>query len=113
MTTTRNRIVVGVDGSGESRVAVDAAAAEAVLRNRPLHIVHADPFGLPAHSDSAPLPDEPDYGVNAALARARAGAPGIAVTAEVARGFPQPVLVAASRAAELVVIGDRRLGAIG
>ncbi|TDC54046.1 universal stress protein [Actinomadura sp. KC345] len=34
-------IVVGTDGSGESDGAVDWAAAEAVMRRRPLHIVHA------------------------------------------------------------------------
>ncbi|TDC64747.1 universal stress protein [Actinomadura sp. GC306] len=36
-------IVVGTDGSGESDRAVDWAAAEAALRERPLRIVHAVP----------------------------------------------------------------------
>lgn len=36
-------IVVGTDGSGESERAVEWAAAEAELRGRPLHIVHAVP----------------------------------------------------------------------
>ncbi|WP_243708789.1 universal stress protein [Actinomadura sp. GC306] len=34
-------IVVGTDGSAESERAVEWAAAEAVLRKRPLHLVHA------------------------------------------------------------------------
>lgn len=112
MTRTRHRIVVGVDDSAASRVAVDAAATEAAIRGRPLHIVHADPFGRAAQSDTGTLPDEPGYGVLDAMARARAAAR-IDVTGEVARGFPQPVLIAASRTAELVVIGDRGLGAVG
>ncbi|MFG2088595.1 MULTISPECIES: universal stress protein [unclassified Spirillospora] len=43
-------IVVGTDGSGESDRAVEWAAAEAVLRRRPLRIVHAVeswPFKVP------------------------------------------------------------------
>ena len=111
-TGTRNRVVVGVDDSDPSRVALDLAVAEAELRHRPLHLVHADPFGLAAHSDAGPLPDEPGYGIGEARARPRAAAPRITVTGEVARGFPQPVLIAASREAELIVIGDRRLGAV-
>ncbi|NUS57851.1 MAG: universal stress protein [Streptomycetaceae bacterium] len=112
MTRTGNRIVVGVDDTYRSRIAVDLAVAEAVLRQRPLHVVHADPFGQAAQSEAGSLPDEPGYGVVAAMARARAAAPEVAVTGEVARGFPQPVLIAASREAELVVIGDRGLGAV-
>jgi nucleotide-binding universal stress UspA family protein len=112
MTRTRNRVVVGVDDSRPSRIALDAAVAEATLRHRPLHLVHADPFGVAAHSESGPLPDEPGYGVVDAMARVHAAAPELAVTGEVARGFPQPVLIAASREAELVVIGDRGLGAV-
>lgn len=112
MTSTANRIVVGVDDTERSLIAVDAAATEAAVRHRPLHIIHADPFGLAAHSQTGPVPDEPGYGVVAAMARAQAAAPEITVTGEVARGFPQSVLVAASRHAELVVIGDRGLGAL-
>lgn len=112
MTRARNRIVVGVDDTDQNRIAVDLAIAEAVLRRRPLHLVHADPFGQPAHSDTGPLPDEPGYGLLEAMARIRTLAPQIAATGEVVRGFPQPVLIAASREAELIVIGDRRLGAL-
>ncbi|NUP53337.1 MAG: universal stress protein [Catenulispora sp.] len=113
MTRTRHRIVVGVDDSAPSRVAVDAAVAEAAMRGRPLHVIHADPFGQTARSDAGTLPDEPGYGVLDAMARVRAAAPHLAVTGEVARGFPQSVLIAASRTAELVVVGDRGLGAVG
>ncbi|GAA2004690.1 universal stress protein [Catenulispora subtropica] len=112
MTSRRNRIVVGVDDSDQSRIAVEAAAAEALLRHRPLHLVHADPFGRAARSDTGPLPDEPGYGLLDGVQRARAAAPGIPVSGEVVPGFPQPVLVDQSREAELVVIGDRGLNAL-
>jgi nucleotide-binding universal stress UspA family protein len=46
----QTRIVVGVDDSDNSLIAVDAAAGEAALRGRPLHILHADPFGRPPRS---------------------------------------------------------------
>ncbi|MEY9928056.1 nucleotide-binding universal stress UspA family protein [Catenulispora sp. GP43] len=102
------RVVVGVDDSDNSLIALDAAAAEAALRRRPLHVVHADPF---AGSAAEGLP-EPGLWVDRAVRRAGAGHPELTVTGEVARGFPQAVLVGASRDAELVVIGDRGLGAL-
>jgi len=46
MTAVAGAPVVGVDGSQRSLDAVEAAAAEAVLRHRPLRIVHA--FRWPA-----------------------------------------------------------------
>ena len=112
MTRTRNRIVVGVDDSEASRIAVEAAAAEAVLRACPLHVVHADPFGAAVRPGAGALADEAGHVLTDAVARARAAAPGITVTGELARGFPQPVLIDASREAELVVVGDRRLGTL-
>jgi nucleotide-binding universal stress UspA family protein len=106
------RVIVGVDDTDNSVVALDAAAAEAALRRRPLHVIHADPFATAASTTTGPLPDEPGRWVTRAMERAAATHPGLTVTGEVARGFPQPVLVEASRDAELVVIGDRGLGAL-
>ena len=40
---THHGIVVGVDGSPPSKVAVDWAAREALLRNLPLTIIHVIP----------------------------------------------------------------------
>ena len=40
---THHGIVVGVDGSPPSKVAVDWAAREALLRNLPLTLIHVIP----------------------------------------------------------------------
>lgn len=115
MTSMGKRIVVGVGDSADSLTAAEVAAAEAALRHRPLHVVHADPFAKPADwTVAGPLPDdEAGRLLVRAVERARAAAGGVVVTGEVARGFPPPVLIAASRDAELVVIGDRGLGVLG
>lgn len=112
MIGTGRRVVVGVDDSDNSLIALRAAAAEAALRRRPLHVVHADPFATAADSGAGPLPGPQGRWVNRAMEQARNAYPHLTVTGEVARGFPQPVLIQASLDAELVVIGDRGLGAI-
>jgi nucleotide-binding universal stress UspA family protein len=112
MTGTGRRVVVGVDDSDNSLIALDAAAAEAALRRLPLRVIHADPFATAADSAAGPLPEKPGRWVNRAMERARSAHPRLTVTGEVARGFPQPVLIAASRDAELVAIGDRGLNAL-
>jgi nucleotide-binding universal stress UspA family protein len=105
-------IVVGVDDSDNSLIAVDAAATEATLRHQPLHVIHADPFEPAAETTAGPLPEAPGRWVNRAMERALAAWPDLKVTGEVARGFPQAALIKASSNAELVVIGDRALGAV-
>jgi len=115
MAATGRCVVVGVDDSDNSLIALDAGAAEAVLRRRPLHVIHADPFATAADSGASgagPLPEEPGRWVNRAIERARTAYRRLTVTGEVARGFPQPVLIEASRDAELVAVGDRGLGAL-
>ncbi|NMO57281.1 universal stress protein [Actinoplanes sp. TBRC 11911] len=106
-------IVVGVDGSDRGLAAVEAAAAEAALRHRPLHIVHAlvwVPAGvstsLPVHRFSY---EQGEKFVTEAVALAARCAPQVAVTCEVVPGGPAIVLLDASRRASLLVIGDRSL----
>lgn len=112
MTGPAHGIVVGVDDSDNSLVAVDAAALEAALRHLPLHVVHADPFESAADTTAGPLPMEAGRCVNRAMERALAVRPGLLVTGEMVRDFPQPALTRASWDAELVVIGDRGLTAV-
>jgi nucleotide-binding universal stress UspA family protein len=97
-------VVVGVDGSPTSLAAVLLAASEAVLRERPLRVVHAmDHF-------AGPPPDvTPEQLLEEAVGAARDATPGLAVTGDVVNGRPTAVLVDESRHAPLVVIGDRGL----
>lgn len=112
MTGPGHAVVVGVDDSDNSLVAVDAAATEAALRHLPLRIVHADPFESAADTTAGPLPQEPGRCVNRAMERAQAAHPDLKVIGEVVRRFPQSALIDASSEAELVVIGDRGLKAV-
>lgn len=111
-------VVVGVDGSACSLDAVALAAREAVLRDRPLHVVYAFfwPFlGVPL----GPSPLGPPEGgllgdaqriVQEAVDRARQAEPSVAVTGAAITGAATEVLIDQSKAAALVVVGDRGLG---
>jgi nucleotide-binding universal stress UspA family protein len=109
-------IVVGVDGSEQSRTAIDLGVREARLRGRPLRLVHA--FVWPTMDVYiGPSPEgPPDGGLAAeadrllADALAYAGDREVAVTGEVVIGAPVPVLLDEAQRAELVVLGDRGLG---
>jgi nucleotide-binding universal stress UspA family protein len=109
-------IVVGVDGSPASNVALRWAAAEAVRRGRELVVIHAFDGGVVG----APTPFAGSYVVAvrelaeklvvAAVADARTHAPGVAVSGEAVLGSPGATLVTASADAELVVVGCRGRG---
>lgn len=116
-------IVVGVDGSPQSKAAVAWAAHEAALRGSRLTLVHAltDP-SVAAWLD-VPLPA--DYWTEqSAMAKdlledaaraARAAAPqdrAVAIEQKSVSGSPLAVLVDSSEDAEMVVVGCRGLGGI-
>src|SRR5215207_9502604 len=111
-------IVVGVDGSEPSTIAVEWAAREAALRGRPLRILHA--FLWPATGAYlGPSPEGPPDGglrnladelLSEAAARARSVAPGIELGTELAVCAPTAWLVEESRDAAMVVVGSRGLG---
>jgi nucleotide-binding universal stress UspA family protein len=106
-------IVVGVDETDHSLMALDAAAGEAALRGRPLHVLHADPFGEPLAVSVDERPSASgSWALDRAVDRARAVEPAVEVTGELVRRFPQPALIKASENAELVVIGDRGLSTV-
>jgi nucleotide-binding universal stress UspA family protein len=111
-------VVVGVDGSRPSLDAVETAAAEAALRHRPLHIVHALVWpvidfafapGLTGPSLQA-IHDQADAVVREATLLAAKVAPDVPVTARVLNGAPGQVLRDKSRTADLLVLGNRGLG---
>jgi len=111
-------IVVGVDGSASSLDAVDLAARQARLRGVPLRVVLA--FVWPyLGAPLGPSPDgPPERGLQhdaerllaQALERARAAAPDLDVDGEIVAGVTAGVLVEESRAAAMIVLGDRGLG---
>jgi nucleotide-binding universal stress UspA family protein len=117
----RPGIVVGVDGSPASRVAVDWGARDAAMRELPLTLVHvADAVGAPWVR--TPLP--PGFGrwqqhrgrEFLAEAMQTADATGIessSVRVEMYYSATVPTLVDLSKGADLVVMGRRAHGALG
>ncbi|HXV91707.1 MAG TPA: universal stress protein [Pseudonocardia sp.] len=111
-------VVVGVDGSDQALEAVRWGAREAARRRATLRLVQA--FAWPGGHHVG----EPYLGVDErellrrtareqvadAAAAAAEVAPGLEIEREVRDGHPSPLLVAESRRAQLVVLGDRGLG---
>lgn len=119
MTDSDTPVVVGVDGSDDSLLAVDWAAPEALLRQRPLRVVNAFiwplmgvPYaGAPVEETYGYVRDEALRAVHKAVARARAAAPGVEVSGQLVDGPAKPALVAESRRANLLVVGNQGVGA--
>jgi nucleotide-binding universal stress UspA family protein len=110
-------VVVGVDGSPPSLVAAEHAARAAVLRHRPLHLVHGylHPLGygvpLNPYDVGVPAPTEEAQKMLEQAATELAGRwPGLRVEIRQVAGGPGATLVEESRRAELVVVGSRGLG---
>ncbi|KJY36065.1 universal stress protein [Streptomyces katrae] len=108
-------LVVGVDGSPESRAAADWAAREAVRRDMRLHVVHAwswQPLALPVvqdHDTEAGRAQEVLEETRAELTRRH---PRLSLTAEVVPDAPVPALLRAAKDAEMLVLGSRGHGAL-
>jgi len=123
-TTTSPRVVVGVDGSPGSRVALVHALTAAARRDAVLEVVGAYPLtyvytgGFPLH-----VPDEDALrkdtesrvrdlvdGVRHELTGRVAGVDRVAVELTVAVGRPVPVLLDVAEDADLLVVGSRGHG---
>jgi nucleotide-binding universal stress UspA family protein len=111
------RIVVGVDGSRASQIAVDWALREAVVRHAALRLVHAVPWpvrGEPAPSRRRADPvDAPTIAGDVLAERrehARELAPDLPVDTRLVDGYAAAELVRESRTAALLVLGQRGLG---
>ncbi|QJY48981.1 universal stress protein [Pseudonocardia broussonetiae] len=122
MSTQQARtVVVGIDGSDSALETARWAADEAARRRSRIRLVHA--FGwttelLVGHPGLGEqrrdvLLDHARRHLAAAAAAAAERAPEVLVEQELVVGHPIAVLVAESRRAELLVIGDRGLGRIG
>ncbi|MEV0133281.1 universal stress protein [Dactylosporangium sp. NPDC050688] len=112
---TDTAVVVGVDGSPDSLDAVEWAAADATRRQRPLRVVHAFPWPaafppVPRHLYEQAMRDNAEHILRAAVARARAVAPEVAISADTPVQQAAAALVAASQHASTVVVGNRGLG---
>jgi nucleotide-binding universal stress UspA family protein len=124
MATTNHGIVVGVDGSPASRVAVDWAAREASLRDLPLTLIHVVQWATLGMWPGLPMPD----GLEAQFekrgrevlsnavrtvedATKRSGS--IHVETELITAAVVPTLVDWSKGAAMIVVGCRGLGAMG
>jgi nucleotide-binding universal stress UspA family protein len=120
--TTGLGVVVGVDGSSASNVAVDWAAREASLRGIPLKLVHVIPSSLPQTWPEVPNPPELRHwyelsgqeivALAGQVAEAATKGSDVVVSTEVISGSPPATLIDLSKEAELVVVGCRGLGAI-
>ena len=113
-------VVVGYDGSARSVAAVDWAAAHAQHHGAALTVLFArDYTGYPAEAvgrapapPAAALVSEAAKTADEGADRARARTPGLEVSAEPVFDGPSSALVEASAGAQLLVLGDRGLGAL-
>ncbi|MFK4084818.1 universal stress protein [Kribbella sp. NPDC020789] len=97
-------VIVGLDNSPSAEAATRWAATEALTRRAPLRLVHTLRPGATS-SEAGDI-------VYKAVALARTLAPGLAIDTRIESGSPSAVLVKASGAAQLVVIGSRGLGVL-
>ncbi|MGB2572284.1 universal stress protein [Micromonospora citrea] len=109
-------VVVGVDGSESSQVALGFAVERAAQREVPLRVVRVfDPPGerwRPSDHDERATADEERAAVEKSLTRWRQTFPDVAVEVDVRPGNPAATLVEASRDAQLVVVGSRGRGGL-
>ncbi len=112
-----SRVVVGVDGSPNSKAAVAQASHFASSRGMTLHVLHAFAPDLPmlgfgALADRTLVTDHGQQLIDNATARAHAAHPDLTVTGSLQDGYASEALVAASRTAALVVVGATGHGII-
>ncbi len=113
--TDMSRIVVGLDGSASSLEALSWAARQAVLTGGGLEIVMTWEWPS-SYGWAVPVPADfdPESDVKRTLDTAVAGVlaehPGLRVDHRVIEGHPAPILVEASKGADLLVVGSRGHG---
>lgn len=111
-------IVVGVDGSGHSRKALERAAAEAASHGVPLtvltiHQAVRDVYGGVSHyQDDVSMTEKAKEAAQAEADQALAGlsARPASVTVTAVHGLPVDELIKASQGADMLVLGRRGAG---
>ena len=105
-------VIVGIDGSEESKPALRWAVEYAQMSGAPLHALMA--WDLPVSYGMPAIYDDVDFGEQAetTIAETVAAVVGdsVTVTHRVERGHPAAVLVAASEQARLLVVGSHGHG---
>jgi nucleotide-binding universal stress UspA family protein len=113
--TSSHRIVVGADGSESSLHALEWAVRQAELTGASVlviaawHIPASWGWGVPIAPSDMPQQDA-EKGLEDALGPVRRNHPDLAIESRVVQGHPAPVLVDASRGADLLVVGSRGHG---
>jgi nucleotide-binding universal stress UspA family protein len=123
MSASTAPIIVGVDGSSSSELALRWALDDATVRDAAVHVIccHRRPVPL---SWEGMHPNDGEHLARAAqqfahqiidkaLEQARGIAPGLEVTGEAVDGHPADVLTDRSESAARVVVGSRQLKALG
>lgn len=115
--TTRNPVVVGVDGSESATQAVRWAALEAARRGATLVLVHVwtpVPVSVPHAAAWGPYEDglieQGHQWLAEAAAVAEEAAPDVTTSTKLSSGSVAGRLIGRSTSAELVVVGSRGLG---
>lgn len=111
------KVVVGVDGSANARVALDWAAKEAALRQQQLQIVMAwhEPyvggaFSVPVVIDPVEMETSFRTLLNDVVADARAAHPGLDIDGSLVHDSPASALLGAADDDDLLVVGGRGHG---
>jgi nucleotide-binding universal stress UspA family protein len=100
-------VIVGVDGSPHSRLALRWAADEAARRGVTLRIMHAYGTGGPDEATTPREQADDDRVVAAAVEDVHRSTPDLAVTGIAVRAGAAATLLAAARPGDLVVVGHR------
>ncbi|MFG3344196.1 universal stress protein [Streptomyces sp. NPDC048018] len=111
------QVTVGLDGSDESLAAARWAAAQAVLREVPLRLVHVEEWpSMPevpvAYARTLAHDEQTERLMREATDRAREEHPDLEVVTEHAQGRAAEELTAAANEADLMVLGSRGLGGV-
>ena len=106
----RGAVVVGVDGSPSSDLALDWAVKECARRGLPLHIIHAFPHGYPMTNtgigySTGSVRQRADSVRTDAIVRAHRANPELVTTWSDPALGAAPALVSASDSADTVVVG--------
>lgn len=109
-------IVVGIDGSQESKNALHWAVQQGKKQNSAVHAVavwhHPVQFGFQRMFPDDELQEQAQKAVDEAVSEATKDVSGCEVETRIQRGHTPSVLLAASRTAEMLVLGYRGRGSV-